>query len=71
METDVLNVESNAANTEAQLATEEYNPEGCLYPAIVCLGIGLFSTALGAGLLVLIYSFVELLLCIISGQPVK
>lgn len=71
METDVLIIEPKTTEIEARLASEEYNPSVCLFPAIICLGIGLFSTALGAGFLVLIYTFVELLLCVISGQPVK
>ena len=57
--------------TENKLAEEEYNPTGIGYVFLMYAGIGMISTAIGVGFLLLVYTVAEMTLCLITGQPIK
>lgn len=77
-----MNTETNTSIIESEpksiskseadyMAEEEYNPTGVAYVFLMYAGIGVISTAIGVGFLLLIYTVAEITLCLITGQHIK
>ena len=63
--------EIDKTTLESHLAEEEYNPTGIVYVLLMYTCLGAISVAIGVGLLLFVYTVVDITLCLITGQPIK